>query len=258
MRLIEYPAAVISTNNQLPIYGPSVNKIFPRYGTYQPAFDSQNRLVVGQNAYWNVDPKRFFPTVFYNPLSSSTTPDTYLNDYHSFIKGIAFDSLDNLYIADEGRNRVLIYKNPFNSQITPTVIPSPTLVPTSSPSLTPTPTHVVPTPTLTPSIAPTFTPTPTISSDMTPPTVTITSPLNGAIILRSKRVTISASAFDNVRVTRVEFRINNSLKCSDTSAPYSCMWNVPGSRGATYLLKATAYDDANNSSSYQISVTSSR
>src|SRR5262249_49411890 len=49
--------------------------------------------------------------------------------------------------------------------------------------------------------------------DTTPPTVSITSPTNGATVSRGSTATITASATDNVKVSRVEFYINGALKC---------------------------------------------
>jgi phosphatidylinositol-3-phosphatase len=82
--------------------------------------------------------------------------------------------------------------------------------------------------------------------DTTPPTVSITSPLNGAVVPRRTTVTIAASASDNVGVTKVNFYVNNTLKCTDTTAPSSCVWFVPSKRHANYALVAKAYDAANN------------
>lgn len=99
------------------------------------------------------------------------------------------------------------------------------------------------------------TPAPTSQPDPYPPTITITNPLNGAIVSRNTTVTITANASDNVGVTKVEFYVNNSLKCTDMTSPYSCAWRVPTKRGATYTINAVAYDAANNTASQRISVT---
>jgi hypothetical protein len=93
------------------------------------------------------------------------------------------------------------------------------------------------------------------SVDATPPTVTLTNPTNGAAVARNKSITMAATATDNLAVTRVEFSVNNKLICSDTSSPYTCSWKVPASRNATYLIKASAYDAAGNTSSATNTVT---
>ena len=64
-------------------------------------------------------------------------------------------------------------------------------------------------------------------ADNIAPTVAITNPAINAIVARKSNVTITATATDNVGVTRVEFSVNGSLQCTDTAAPYSCVWRVP-------------------------------
>ncbi|OGC49922.1 hypothetical protein A2716_01000 [candidate division WWE3 bacterium RIFCSPHIGHO2_01_FULL_40_23] len=96
------------------------------------------------------------------------------------------------------------------------------------------------------------------SSDATAPTVSITSPSNGAIVQRNSSVTIDATASDNVGVTKVEFRANNSALCSDLSAPYSCAWQVGNKPNASYTLSSKAFDAAGNTSTTSITVYSSQ
>ena len=94
------------------------------------------------------------------------------------------------------------------------------------------------------------------AGDTTPPSVSITSPVNGGTISRGSTVTIQAAASDNVGVTKVEFYIGNNLRCTDTTAPYSCSWNVPSAKNKTYTLQAKAYDAAQNvGTSTQVTVT---
>jgi len=59
------------------------------------------------------------------------------------------------------------------------------------------------------------------AGDSVAPTVSITSPANGAIVARRSTITITATASDNVGVTRVEFLVDGALQCTDTTAPYS-------------------------------------
>lgn len=91
--------------------------------------------------------------------------------------------------------------------------------------------------------------------DTVAPTVSITNPANGAIVARRSTVTITATANDNVGVTRVEFLINGSLQCTDTAAAYTCTWQVPNARNVTYQLQARAFDAAGNSATASVSVT---
>lgn len=92
--------------------------------------------------------------------------------------------------------------------------------------------------------------------DMTAPAVAIISPADNSYVSHNMNVTIKANASDNVAVSKVEFRVNNILKCTDTGSPYSCVWKVPPSRGIKYTLEAKAYDAAGNTSTNMINVTS--
>lgn len=90
--------------------------------------------------------------------------------------------------------------------------------------------------------------------DTTPPTVAVTNPANNAIVVRRTTVTITATASDNVGVTRVEFRVNGVLRCTDTTAPYSCNWSVPNLRNTTFQLQARAFDQAGNTANASVQV----
>src|SRR4030042_4049767 len=85
-------------------------------------------------------------------------------------------------------------------------------------------------------------------ADTTPPSVSITSPPFGTAYTTAKTVTITASASDNVGVTKVEFYNGSTLKGTDTSAPYSYAWAFTGTDNGTHNWTAKAYDAANNNS----------
>jgi thermitase len=92
--------------------------------------------------------------------------------------------------------------------------------------------------------------------DSTPPTVSVTSPLNNATIKKNSRQTVQATASDNVGVTRVEFFANNLFLCSDTTAPYSCPWQAPNARGGVnYTIKANAFDQGGHMATSTVTVT---
>lgn len=80
--------------------------------------------------------------------------------------------------------------------------------------------------------------------DITPPTVTITSPRNGSSV--TGNVTISVAATDNVGVTQVSIYVDNTLKCTDTVAPYTCTWNTKKIASGSHTITATAWDKAGN------------
>ncbi len=83
------------------------------------------------------------------------------------------------------------------------------------------------------------------AGDTTAPTVSITSPSNGATV--SNTVSVTASASDNVGVTTVEFRVDGNLKFTDSSAPYSFSWDTTLYSDGSHTVSATAYDAAGNS-----------
>ena len=78
--------------------------------------------------------------------------------------------------------------------------------------------------------------------DTTPPTVSVTAPAAGATV--SGTVTITASASDNVGVTRVDFLVDGALLSSDTTTPYSASWVT--SANGSHALSARAFDAAGN------------
>jgi subtilisin family serine protease len=87
------------------------------------------------------------------------------------------------------------------------------------------------------------------------PTVSITSPIDGAII--SKKATINVSASDNIGVAKVEIYINNKLYATLTSFPYTKNWNVGGKNvpKGENIITAYAYDAAGNVATTSIKVT---
>jgi len=89
--------------------------------------------------------------------------------------------------------------------------------------------------------------------DTTPPTVALTAPADGATV--SGSVTISATASDNVGVSRVEFRVDGSLVGTSTAAPYQVSWNTASVGNGGHTVTAQAFDAAGNSASSSRSVT---
>jgi poly(hydroxyalkanoate) depolymerase family esterase len=85
------------------------------------------------------------------------------------------------------------------------------------------------------------------STDVTPPTVSLTAPANGATV--SGTVDVIASASDAGGISKVEFFANGSLLATDTSSPYSIVWNTSVMANDDYLLEAKAYDSAGNMAS---------
>jgi hypothetical protein len=90
--------------------------------------------------------------------------------------------------------------------------------------------------------------------DLVPPTVSITSPANGAVI--TKAVALSANATDNVLVVSVQFFIDGApFAALDKAAPYTR--NIPKGTLAPgpHTLSAVASDTAGNTSTASVTVT---
>lgn len=77
-------------------------------------------------------------------------------------------------------------------------------------------------------------------TDNTPPTVTLTSPVNGATAVAPALFTVAATAADDDGIDRVEFYANGALIGTDGAAPYEVQWtNVAA---GDYNITARAYD----------------
>ena len=118
-RLLEFNDNLFPTGSQTITYALAASRTFPNIATWQPAFDSENRMVVGYNPYACSNPScpdtgqnRYFPGLYEDPLSGPTDADEYFDDFHSMPFSATFDDNDDLYIADLNRGRVLVYISP--------------------------------------------------------------------------------------------------------------------------------------------------
>jgi regulation of enolase protein 1 (concanavalin A-like superfamily) len=83
----------------------------------------------------------------------------------------------------------------------------------------------------------------TVPTGNAPPTVSLTSPANGATFTAPATVAIAANASDpENQLARVEFFSGTTLLGSDTSAPYSFSWSNVAA--GTYSITAVAVDAA--------------
>ena len=90
--------------------------------------------------------------------------------------------------------------------------------------------------------------------DTTLPTASLSAPTAGSLV--SGTTTVSATASDNVGVSKVEFFVDGALKGSDTTAPYSAAWDTTTALNGSHVLVAKAYDAAGNiGTSSSVSVT---
>lgn len=81
-------------------------------------------------------------------------------------------------------------------------------------------------------------------SDTTPPTTKLTAP--GLLATVKGTITVSATASDDVGVTRVEFYVGTQRIGSDTTSPYSMSWDSKKIANNLYLVSSKAYDAAGN------------
>jgi polygalacturonase/PKD repeat protein len=86
----------------------------------------------------------------------------------------------------------------------------------------------------------------TEAGDTTPPTVVLTAPSSGVV---SNTIAVSATAFDNIAVARVEFfRDSGILIGTITTPPYSLNFNTATVGESSLCFFARAFDGAGNSS----------
>ena len=91
-----------------------------------------------------------------------------------------------------------------------------------------------------------------LSSDISPSTVTISSPANGATV--SGTVSISASATDNIGVTKMEILVDGTLRAQSTSATITWSWDTFTMPIGPHTILVRAYDASNNIGSSSVSV----
>jgi len=89
--------------------------------------------------------------------------------------------------------------------------------------------------------------------DTNPPTVTITSPTNGAAILGSIKITATASdIYDGI--SKVGFYIDDILLGYGSTSPYEITFKSSDFNNGDHILQATAYDRSGNTGSSKVLV----
>jgi hypothetical protein len=121
MRMLEFDAKTLPDKPAAVVLGINASHVFGRNGSFtaancisgdpmcgpwEPAFNSENQMIIGMNGYMGVP----FPQVYQDPLKNPY-PVAQLSDYYSHAYSARVDSFDNLYVIDEARSRILIYKN---------------------------------------------------------------------------------------------------------------------------------------------------
>lgn len=80
--------------------------------------------------------------------------------------------------------------------------------------------------------------------DSVAPTISITSPGEGATV--SAAVTVTTATSDNVGVVKVQLYVDGALYGSSTTAPFTVKWNARKATRGAHLLQSKAFDSANN------------
>jgi hypothetical protein len=88
--------------------------------------------------------------------------------------------------------------------------------------------------------------------DTIAPKASITSPSNGSTV--GKKVTINATASDNIAVTKLELYIDGVLKSVTNTSSLSYNWNTNTASKGSHTITAKAYDGAGNVGVYTITV----
>lgn len=84
-------------------------------------------------------------------------------------------------------------------------------------------------------------------TDNSAPEVSISSPVNNATVASSTNLT--ATATDDIGVTKVEFYIDNNLVSTSSTSPYSYSWDTSLVTSGTHTIYAKAYDASGKSAS---------
>ena len=93
------------------------------------------------------------------------------------------------------------------------------------------------------------------TTDLTPPTITITAPTNGATLIGDATNNVGWTATDNAAIARIdlEYSLNNGASWSDMATNLtnggSYPWLIPSSATTVLLIRATARDTAGLSAS---------
>ncbi|MFH1957452.1 MAG: Ig-like domain-containing protein [bacterium] len=82
--------------------------------------------------------------------------------------------------------------------------------------------------------------------------VSITNPSNGATVSATVNITADTNAYKGI--AKVEFYIDGNLKSTDSSSPYSYLWDTTQYSEGSHTVKVIAYDTVNQTSSNQHTV----
>jgi M6 family metalloprotease-like protein len=100
-----------------------------------------------------------------------------------------------------------------------------------------------------------------IFNDIIAPVITILTPSTNTTLKVGTTLNISASATDNVGVSKMTLLINGSIisSCSSSNEQLTCSWTMPKSgRGKTFNVTVRAIDAANNTGSTSVLILGTR
>ena len=90
--------------------------------------------------------------------------------------------------------------------------------------------------------------------DTAPPTVSLSSPADGASLRGT--TTVTATASDNIGVSGVQFKVDGqNLGAEDTTSPYSASWDTTTASNGAHTITAVARDAAANTKTATAAVT---
>jgi len=90
-------------------------------------------------------------------------------------------------------------------------------------------------------------------AEATPPTVQITTPSQGNVVI--EQTTVQATATDDRAVVKVEFYVDDDLQAVVTTPPYRATLDLSERQGEAVSIRAVAYDRALNDAEDEVSVT---
>ncbi|MBE0574455.1 MAG: hypothetical protein IH613_01025, partial [Desulfuromonadales bacterium] len=82
--------------------------------------------------------------------------------------------------------------------------------------------------------------------DTAPPSVTLINPDNNTIISTEQTIDLTADAFDDLGIERVDFYRNDNLVGTSNAHPYEMAWAVSATNNGQHRLQAKAHDSAGN------------
>lgn len=145
-RILMFSADILPASPSTVLFDLSASKEFPwdlySFASFEPAFDSTNRMVIGFNPYSQQRFLRYFNNpVSFNPSNPSDNqfaiPDGSLNDFYGWPFALTFDSNDNLFVYDTNRGKIMVYYQPFiTAPVLSLVTPVSTVTVDTSPPFT--------------------------------------------------------------------------------------------------------------------------